>query len=75
MGIMSRRQLVYFVWMVPIINKHRTIDLYDINSQQEYFFVLQSMRCYYLYIIYILFLHYLYINCMLFRYYLDIMFT
>ena len=29
------KKLIYFVWMVQNINKHRTIDLYNVNSQQE----------------------------------------
>ena len=35
MGVMSRRQLVYFIWMFQNITKHSTIDLYIVNSQQE----------------------------------------
>ena len=72
MCVMSRRQLVYFVWMVQNINKHRTIDLYNVNSEQEKVCVLQSMRCYYLYIIYIFFRYYFYIIYTLVICYLDI---
>ena len=35
MGVMSQRQLLYFDWMVQNITKHRPIDLYNVNSQQE----------------------------------------
>ena len=72
MGVMSRRQSVYFVWMVQHINKHRPIDLYNVNSQQEQVRVLQSMRCYYLYIIYIFFRYYFYIIYTIIICYLDI---